>query len=46
MKITELVENQKIVWTCIEGPWKNTGNFESSAQADEPDCVLMFKHHN
>jgi uncharacterized protein YndB with AHSA1/START domain len=46
MKITELIENEKIVWKCIEGPWENTGNFEFAIQPDQRGCVLMFSHHD
>lgn len=44
MEITDLVENQKVCWKCIAGPWVETKEFIFDISKDERGSVLEFAH--
>jgi len=44
MEIVELKKNEKVIWRCIDGPWKETGLFTFNISRDEESSMLEFIH--
>lgn len=43
MEIRELVEDRRVAWQCVEGPWKGH-DFHFDIREEEGDAVLLFEH--
>ncbi len=43
MRIDELVEDQRVVWRCVDGPWKDMA-FHFNVSSHERGAVLHFVH--
>ncbi len=43
MRVDELIENERVVWTCTEGPWPGM-QFIFSIASHERGAVLLFDH--
>lgn len=44
MQVLELVENKKVVWKCVRGPWVETGEFEFEIKPHERGSEMLFSH--
>ena len=45
MRIDALAQNERVVWTCVEGPWKGH-QFAFETAEHERGSVLRFFHSN
>ncbi len=44
MKITELISNKRVCWTCSDGPWIDTKSFVFNIEKDVRGSALEFSN--
>ena len=45
MRIDGLLPDRQVRWQCVEGPWKDTGEFVFDIEQQEDEVYLAFAHN-